>query len=144
MPERVALAFSAYVQMGHRRSLERLVFLCREIGVKAASATLRRWSVRYEWQLLLQQHDRRRVAEIEASLAHDHSRMVERDAYGLRAVQDRFLSRLLIDPDDPSLTRAQRRRAMNPTFRDFRKAVELERMLLHTAEPAQRRRRHDD
>lgn len=130
MPERVALAFAAYVQFGPKRSLERLAATCEAVGVKAASATLHHWSVKYQWQRRIKQHDRMRVAEIEADLAQHYGAAVEHDLSGLRAVQDRFIARLAIDPADPRLTRAQRRRAVTPSFRDFRKALEIERMLL--------------
>jgi hypothetical protein len=132
MPEAVALAFSRYASAGHRRSLERLVPACREAGVKAAIATLRRWSVRYGWQRQVKQYDQKRGAEIMASLARANSDALSNHVSRLRTLQDRFVERILIDPEDPRISVAERRRALHPTFRDFRNAVKLERELLGT------------
>jgi hypothetical protein len=129
MPERAAIAFVAYVNMGHTRSLRRLVSVCRDLGVSAAIATLRRWSTRYKWQSRLKQYDRRRAAEIQESLEQNYTRTIAHDVSRLRTVQDRFIARLNIDPEDLGLSLSERRRALNVTFRDFCKAVELERLL---------------
>jgi hypothetical protein len=91
MPERVTLAFVAYIDLGYGRSLDRLVAACKEIGVKAAIATPRRWSVQYNWQRRLELLETKRVVEIMSSLSHSHEKALDRDLSAIRTMQDRFV-----------------------------------------------------
>jgi hypothetical protein len=50
MPERVARAFDSYIALGRNRSLKALAGLQRPEGTGRAIATLKRWSIKYQWQ----------------------------------------------------------------------------------------------
>ncbi len=137
MPERVARAFGIYLQLRPKRSLEKLVLACQNTDELVSIATIKRWSVRYGWarRVVLNRRrvvlNRRRVArKIENHAVSEAARSLKYDLRALGALRSRFAARLLIDPGDPNLTQAERRRALRPSFCDFRHSIELEKRLL--------------
>jgi len=79
---------------------------------------------------LLKEHDRIASAEILNLTLNQAKRRYVSDLESIEASKGRFRDRVLVDPDDPCLTPAQRRRALNPTLKDFIKLVKLERLIL--------------
>lgn len=108
MPERVAGAFKGYIELGPGRSLKTLAAK-QPYGSKAI-AMLKRWSVRYHWQARLAAYERETVAQMEAEFNRVMQSKIRSQLEAINAMQERFYERVLIDPNDPSLTAAQRRR----------------------------------
>jgi hypothetical protein len=138
MPGRVRDAFKLYLNQEPRRSLRRLAEECARNGVKASEPTLKRWSTHFGWQRHVADHDQA-LAEQAKSITHDQRRRaIDAQLKMLYAALDRY--DLLVDPHNPRLTPAQRRRATVPTVRDFLKIIEIEERLwkqLEAATPAE-------
>lgn len=130
MPERVARAFGIYLQLRPKRSLEKLVLACQNTDELVSIATIKRWSVRYGWARRVVLNRRRVARKIENHAVSEAARSLKYDLRALGALRSRFAARLLIDPGDPNLTQAERRRALRPSFCDFRHSIELEKRLL--------------
>lgn len=117
MPGPVRDAFKLYLNQDSRRSLRRLAGECTQHNVKASLPTLKRWSARYRWQHHVAEHDR---AMLEQSMA----RTIDTQAQALQAhfkLIDSAKRRydLLLDPSNPNLSPAQRRRATRVTVSDY-------------------------
>jgi hypothetical protein len=132
MPERVACAFDAYIALGHRRSLKALEALGDGQWPSRAIATLKRWSVRYKWQQRLVAHERKVVAQMQSRFVEAMQRRVSNDLEAIEAAKERFYARVLLDPNDPNLTAAERKRALKPTLRDFLKLLRAEQLVWST------------
>jgi len=128
MPERVASAFKAYVELDSRRSLKTLA--AKQPRGSRAIAMLKRWSVRYNWQARLVAHEREIAAEMGDEFNKAMQRKISSHLEAINAMQERFYERVLIDPNDPSLTAAQRRRALRPTVRDFYNLIKIEKLIM--------------
>jgi hypothetical protein len=122
MPPQVSAAFSIYRDMG-RRSLK---LLQGELPRTRSIATLKRWSAKYNWQDQVAVHDRQMF---EQSRAISNEARVERtmaELKTIRVLQDRFYDRL-IDPNDPTITPKQRRRALKSvSVREFCTLLKVE------------------
>jgi hypothetical protein len=129
MPERVARAFEAYVALGSKRSLNSLAGVKRDQGGDRGIATLKRWSARYRWQTLLAQHQREVVAKMQREFKERVLGGKLNALQTLELAKERFYGRILIDPNDPKLTDAQRRRALKITLNDFFKLIKIEQLL---------------
>lgn len=128
MPIRVATALADYLELGSRRSLVRLA---EHYGHDGPSiATLKRWSPRYCWREHAEAHDRAFVAAMDVRLRERAQQQICNELEAIAAAKERFYERVVLDPDDPALTPAQRRRALEPTLADFGRLLKLERMLL--------------
>jgi hypothetical protein len=129
MPERVASAFEAYIALGPKRSLRSLAAMKEFETIGKAIATLKRWSVRYHWQARLTAHEREVVKQMEQQFKDALLDKRQIDLNAIEAVKERFYMRVTIDPNDPNLTAAQRRRALNPTLLDFCRIIQIEQVL---------------
>jgi hypothetical protein len=124
MPGPVRDALKLYLDEEARRSLRLLVEKCAEHGIKASLPTLKRWSARYHWQQLVAEHDR-------AAAEQHMSQIVD---YRVKAMQAHFKlidsakrrCDLLLDPNNPNLTPAQRRRATRVTVSDYVEILKVE------------------
>lgn len=127
MSERVNRALHLYLQLGDERSLPRLKAKLAEQGRSVGLSTLKRWSTTYGWAAQVEAYSREVVeGMIRESRAHQEEQMrVSIEA--IWAAKDRFLKRALLDPDDPTLTPAERRRALRPTLRDYIRLLKAER-----------------
>ncbi|MGZ5095590.1 MAG: hypothetical protein ACXWCH_31115 [Burkholderiales bacterium] len=132
MPERVAQSFDAYLRLGPHRSLDELarVHDAGNASILPSIATLKRWSSRYSWQLRLAAHERIVAARMQAELEEQYERKVHSDLEAIDTAKERFYTWALRDPDDPTLTPAQRRRIWRPTVRDFCNLLKAERLVL--------------
>ncbi len=70
------------------------------------------------------------VARMDAEFDKTMQRKISSHLEAVNAMQERFYERVSIDPNDPSVTAAQRRRALRPTVRDFYNLVKLERLIM--------------
>lgn len=129
IPERAMRCLELYIDLGPNRSLERLSYACKDAGIKASLPTLKRWSKRYGWQAYVQNHERARCAAIESDIYSKMQEDIRTDIAAIEAAKSRFRERVLLDPNDPTLSRAQRRRALCPTLNDYIKILKLERVL---------------
>jgi hypothetical protein len=131
--------FRRYVELGDARSLKKL-----HAGLQSddhfAAVTFRqlsRWSNKYKWSELVGVADKHIDEQVQAAVAPLIASMVQKQIGGLHTIQQRFLDRLAIDPNDPLLDDRQKARAIDPDFRDFEMAVKLERLIL--GDPTERK-----
>jgi hypothetical protein len=131
--------FCKYVKLEGRDKLRQLHAIL-QADPKFAHITerqLQRWSTKFKWS---DAHDTVSAEIMEtarAAVVPLIRSMVERQVEGLHKLQDRFLERLALDPNDPNLTDRERARAIDPDFKDFQEAVKLERLIL--GDPTERR-----
>jgi hypothetical protein len=125
--ERVARALEVYLQLGERRSLVRLRDELAKQGRPASLSTLKRWSFSYGWAAQVEAHSREVVEEMARSSYAHREGQIRRSIESIMAAKDRFRKRALLDPDDPDLTPAERRRALRPTLGDFIRLLRAER-----------------
>jgi hypothetical protein len=117
-------ALKLYLSQNARRSLRELAKECAAKGIRASLPTLKRWSARYGWQQLVADHDR-------AAAERTMSQAVEYQAHAMNAyfkLIDSAKSRYywLVDPDNPNVTPAQRKRATTMTLSDYLRVIKLE------------------
>lgn len=129
MPSPVAEAFFAYCALPERRSLQRLAAMYRARGNGPAVASLKRYSAKYRWQERAHAHDLKTVGAMEERFNEAMGDRIRSDVQAIAAAKQRFYDRC-VDPDDPALTPAQRRRALSPTLTDFVRLLKIEGMLL--------------
>lgn len=129
MPERVALAFHDYILLGRQRTLRALAALLASRDLPGSIATLKRWSAQYHWQERVIEHERAVVADMQTKFTGAMDEKISNDFEAIAAVKERFYARILVDPNDPNLTPAQRKRALKPTLRDFFKLLKIEQLL---------------
>jgi hypothetical protein len=117
-------ALRLYLNQDSRRSLRRLAEECAQKGIKASIATLKRWSTRFGWRRLAAEHDR---AAAEESMARtiDYRAQILEDRFKLIDVAKQRYE-WLIDPNNPNVTSAQRKRATNVTLSDFLRILTME------------------
>lgn len=124
MPGPVRDALKLYLDEENRRSLRLLVGKCAQHGITASLPTLKRWSARYHWQQLVVEHDQ---AVAEQSMA----RTIDSQALAMQAhfkLIDTAKRRhdCLLDPSNPMLRPAQRRRATRVTVSDYVRLLKME------------------
>lgn len=126
MPARAATAFEAYLGLGDHPSLESIA---RKQGGPSI-ATLKRWSKRYQWKTRLTAYNRQRSKLRHEAFMKSLVDQRENDLKVINRAKEAFFKRIDIDPNDPNLTPAQRRRAMKPiTIAQFCKLIKLEQQL---------------
>jgi hypothetical protein len=125
-PERVLTALGLYLGIAPRRSLRALVQPCNDTGLRVSIATLKRWSTRYRWQDAVAEHERRVAQEFESKSAG----VAQIEIAIIKTLHERIRDWIQIDPFDPNLTKAERRRAFVPSLRDYEKLIRLEGELL--------------
>lgn len=124
MPGPVRDALKLYLNQTSRRSLRQLTEECAQHGIKASKPTLNRWSVRYSWQRRVAEHDQS-VAEKSMASTVDHQVQTVKAYFKLiDSAKSRYY--WLIDPNNSSVTPAQRRRATNMTVSDFLRVLKME------------------
>jgi hypothetical protein len=102
-------ALKLYLEQDGRRSLRRLAEECAQHGIKASLPTAKRWSARFGWQRLAAEHDRAAAEESMARSADYRAQILEDRLKLIDVVKQRY--DWLIDPDNPNVTPAQRKRA---------------------------------
>jgi hypothetical protein len=137
MSRLVSEALKLYLDQKPRRSLRQLVAMCAESDIKASLPTLKRWSTLYGWMRVCYEHDKS-LAEQAASVTEEQRKGA---AETIVAAIERALERYywIIDPDNPSVSLAKRKRATDMRVTDFLKLLEVERhyvALLNTLERA--------
>jgi hypothetical protein len=138
MPGPVRDALTLYLDEETRRSLRLLVGKCAQHGIKASLPTLKRWSARYRWQQLVAEHDRA-AAEQSMAITVDHCvRTVQAHLKLIDSAKRRY--DWLLDPDNPDLTPAQRRRATHITVSDYVKVLKVEMELYKRLERSEAKR----
>lgn len=117
-------ALNLYLEQDSRRSLRQLAEECVQHGIKASLPTLKRWSTHFGWQRLVAEHDRAaaeesraRSVDYRAQILHDRLKLID-------VAKKRH--EWLIDPNNPDVTPAQRKRATNMTVSDFLRIIEIE------------------
>jgi hypothetical protein len=124
MPGAARDALTLYLGQDCRRSLRQLAEECVQHGIKASLPTLKRWSSRFGWQRAAIEHDQR-VAEESQAKSIDYRAQILHDRLKLiDFAKSRY--EWLIDPDNPEVTPAQRRRATNVTLPDYLRIVKME------------------
>jgi hypothetical protein len=115
-----------------RQSLRYLAGDCAQNNIKASLPTLKRWSVRYDWQRHVAEHDR---AAVEKSMAATVDYQVQAaKAYFklIYSAKNRYY--WLIDPNNPNVTPTQRERATKMNVRDFLRVIQIEERLIKRLE----------
>jgi hypothetical protein len=130
MHERALKALAVYLGLGDKRSLRLLEGHLRGQAAPVGLATLKRWSIKFGWAGEVAKYSR----EISFEIARDSIEGLEARAFGdlavVRQAKYRCIEELLRDPNDPSLSAAQRRRLMNPTPLDYCRLLKMEHQLL--------------
>lgn len=124
MPGPVRDTLKVYLEQRSRRSLRRLAAECAQHGIKASLPTLKRWSVRYGWQQLVVEHDRAAAEQSMATIVDYRVKAMQAQFKLIDSAKKRHY--WLLDPNNPSLTPAQRRRATHPTVSDYIRLLKME------------------
>jgi len=124
--------FNRYAALGAERTLDALFTSLRD-DAKYAHVTRRqlaRWSAQFHWSDLVRQVNDAAVESATKAIAPIIASMVAEQIDALHRVQRRFIERLAIDPADPDLSDDQRRRVIDPDFRDFQDAIRTEKLII--------------
>ena len=127
--DRAVRAFEIYVALGEQRTLAKVSQLCAEQGQPIPIVTLKRWSSQYGWQKLVAEHTATVARQVFQRLGQTQAAERIDDLGVIRELKRRFTQRALLDPSDPTLTKAERQRAICPSIRDFALLLTLERQL---------------
>jgi hypothetical protein len=137
MDEMQSECFRMYTTIPHRKTVPKLFEMCKELEMGVTLRQLMRWSNQFKWPLLAKESAAALAQKVQAEMEPvlvDHA---IKQLNALHMLQDRFIERMLIDPNDPNLTQAQRERAIDPDFKEFAESVKLERLIL--GDPTERR-----
>lgn len=132
-----AQCFRLFVEMGPGRSIPKLAKLCAENDMNVTERMLKRWSIKFHWHEAAKKTTEDVAQRVEEEMIEDQASRSRKLITGLRRLQDRFIEKIAIDPNDPKLSDEERRRALDPDFRDFQDAVKLERLIM--GDPTERR-----
>jgi hypothetical protein len=141
VPGRVCYALKMYLDQEPRRSLRQLAGECANHSIKASLPTLKRWSVRYRWQQLVAEHDRAATEESIAKTIDFQARAVQAHFKLIDSAKRRY--DWILDPNNPNLTPAQRRRATRVTVSDYVRLLKIETELYKRPEHFEARRSVD-
>lgn len=128
-------ALKLYLDQRPRRSLRQLAAMCTEADIKASLPTLKRWSARYGWMRLCWEHDKSLAEQAKSVTQEQRKGAAETIVAGIDRALERYC--WLIDPDNPSVSPAKRKRATDMRVTGFLKLLEVERhyiALLNTLE----------
>lgn len=128
-------AFQHYLGLGPIRSLARAVEGCRSRGIFVSLSTLKRWSIRFGWADLLAKHDGLVGEVLLARSVGMQADQLTRDLHAVSVLKGRFLDRARVDPADPNLSAAERRRVVNVSLNDYLKLLTIEHDLLARVHP---------
>jgi hypothetical protein len=124
MPRCVQAALELYLNQDSRRSLKRLAETCSTHGVKASLPTLKRWSARFGWQQRVAEHDRVAVERVISQTVDYQAQAMNAYFTMIDSAKNRY--HWLIDPNNPNVTPAQRKRATNMTLSDYLRVLKME------------------
>jgi hypothetical protein len=124
MPCPAREALTLYLNQDSRRSLRQLAEQCAQHGIRASLPTLKRWSARYHWQQLVAEHDRAAAEQSMARTIDSQARAMQAHLKLIDSAKQRHY--WLLDPNNPNLTPAQRRRATRVTISDYVKILKME------------------
>lgn len=124
MPGPVSEALRLYLNQTSRRSLRQLAEECTLNGIKTSLPTLKRWSVRYGWQQQVAEHDHAVAEQSMAANVDYRLRAMQAQVELIDSAKQRY--HWLLDPNNPNLTPAQRRRATRITVSDYVKILKME------------------
>jgi hypothetical protein len=124
MPPPVRDALKLYLEQQPRRSLRQLAEECAQRGIKASVPTLKRWSARFGWQRLVAEHDGAALEESMTRSADYRAQILKDRLKQIDVAKQRY--DWLIDPDNPNVTPAQRKRATDVTLSDFLRILKME------------------
>lgn len=117
-------ALKLYLNQDSRRSLRRLAEECAERGIKASVPTLKRWSARYGWQQHVAEYDQAVAEQSMAATVDNRVRAMQAHFKLIDSAKRRC--DLLLDPNNPNLSPAQRRRATRMTVSDYVRLLKIE------------------
>ncbi len=129
--------FQRYAALGDKRSITKLYTTIHTEYPNLSLRQLQDWSRRFSWGTTAKEINAYVVNRVVESLEPVIENMVQEQLRALHTLQKRFLKRLLIDPEDITLTDEQKRRAIDPDLHDFELAVKLERLIL--GDPTERK-----
>jgi hypothetical protein len=129
--------FRLYVEMGDGRNIPKLHKIIEKLNMGVTLRMLQRYCIKYRWNENANKTAAVVAQRVEEVLVEDGVTRARKLINGLRQIQDRFITKIALDPLDPTLTDAQKLRAIDPDFRDFQDAVKLERLIL--GDPTERR-----
>jgi hypothetical protein len=113
-----------YLGQESRRSLRQLAEDCAHNGIKASLPTLKRWSARYRWQQRVVEHDRAAAEQSMSQIVDYRIKAMQTHFKLIDSAKQRYY--WLLDPNNPNLTPAQRRRATRVTVSDYVKVLKIE------------------
>jgi hypothetical protein len=102
----------------------------KERSFTVGLATLKRWSVQFGWASAVARHSNEVTTAMARASKERLAATMRNDLEAIRAAKQRCVHHLLLDPEDPSLSAAQRRRLRNPTVRDYCRLIKMEHQLL--------------
>ncbi len=137
MDETQAECFRLFVELGDTRTINKLLEKTQELELGVTKRQLVRWSTQHRWVDHAKHTSAVVASKVEETLIEDSITRNRKLVNALRVLQDRFIERIGIDPNDPNLSDVDRARAIDPDFRDFSEAVKQERLIL--GDPTERR-----
>ena len=123
MPPPAYVALELYLNQT-RRSLRQLAAECVQRGVRASVATLKRWSARYDWKGYTAEHDRAALEQNIALTVDFRLQAMQAHFKLIASAKRRYY--WILDPSNPNLTPAQRRRATRVTVSDYVRLFKIE------------------
>jgi histone H3/H4 len=130
MDDTQALCFRVFVEMGPERRIPRLAKLDKIRALNVTERMLKRWSTKFRWTEMATKTTNDLAAKVGEILLEDSVTRARKLIRASRLIQDRFIERLAIDPEDVFLDDKQKAKAFVPDYRDFQDAVKLERTIL--------------
>jgi hypothetical protein len=92
--------------------------------VKVALPPLKRWSARFAWQRLVAEYDQATVEQSIAKTIDFQARAIQAHFKLIDSAMRRY--DFLLDPNNPNVTPAQRRRATRVTVSDYIRLIKME------------------
>ncbi|HLY01968.1 MAG TPA: hypothetical protein VKR56_05660 [Candidatus Cybelea sp.] len=124
MPSQVRETLKLYLGQNARRSLRELAKECVAQGIKASLPTLKRWSTRFGWKQHVAEHDRAVTERSICQTVDCQAKAINAYLSLIDSAKNRYY--WLVDPENPNVTPAQRKRATNMTVSDYLRVLKME------------------
>ena len=137
MDKQQAEIFQLFVELGPGRTTNKLLAVTEKMGLPVTLRQIRRWSEQWKWHTIADQQSHAVAARVEEAMVEDSVARNKKLISAYRKLQDRFIKKLEIEPDDMTLSEEKRAMAFDPDFKDFVESVKGERLIL--GDPTERR-----
>jgi hypothetical protein len=127
---RACYALGIYLALGDSRSLVRLHAELKLSLIAVSIATLKRWSVRYNWAERVEKHSNEVVAAIELASREHLARKLRHELGEIHGAQSELMTEILTNTIGPSPGVPRHRKRRELSVRDFCRLLKAEHDLL--------------